>query len=236
MLRIFQGRFVKDIDGIKLALSNPYILSFCDHSGDTGYERDNGLLSQWRGYGEGGGFCLVFNTAKLFDLVVDELDHFNYVSAPIGRVVYSDDNEAIEGIAVWLYEYVSEELGLIECKPVHPLDKGVGALAIASYFIKHRGFKEERELRLAFNPAGVREATFTSEDDPAKTLPLKPIKERLLRGVERPYIVLFDGVKRLPIKRIIVGPSRDQAGAVEFAGRLVSSSTPIIRSETPYVG
>lgn len=36
----------------------PFIASFCTHAAATAaYERDNGLLSQWRGYGGSGGYA-----------------------------------------------------------------------------------------------------------------------------------------------------------------------------------
>ena len=34
-----------------------YISSFCSHSNDQAYERENGLLSQWRGYGKRAAFA-----------------------------------------------------------------------------------------------------------------------------------------------------------------------------------
>ena len=40
-----------------------YILSFCGQHKDPQIN-SNGQLSQWRGYGTGGGFALVFNTQK----------------------------------------------------------------------------------------------------------------------------------------------------------------------------
>jgi hypothetical protein len=45
------------------------IASFCSHEGDQPYERGHGLLSQWRGYGGAGGYCIVFDTAKLQKLL-----------------------------------------------------------------------------------------------------------------------------------------------------------------------
>ena len=43
----------------------PFVSSFCTHSADQAYEQKNGLLSQWRGYSGGDGYCLVFDTAAL---------------------------------------------------------------------------------------------------------------------------------------------------------------------------
>jgi len=44
------------------SFAEPYITSFCTHA-DWPYERENGLLSQWRGYGGAGGYCAAGATA-----------------------------------------------------------------------------------------------------------------------------------------------------------------------------
>jgi hypothetical protein len=51
------------------SLVEPFIASFCSHTTDQSYEQENGLLSQWRGYGNDGGFCIVFDTAALLTLL-----------------------------------------------------------------------------------------------------------------------------------------------------------------------
>jgi hypothetical protein len=48
-------------------LADPFIASFCSHANDQSYEKENGLLSQWRGYGNE--FCIVFDTAVLVTLL-----------------------------------------------------------------------------------------------------------------------------------------------------------------------
>ena len=50
-----------------VAYTTPFITSFCTHAGDSDYERHNGLLSQWRGYGRDSGFAIVFDTKSLWD-------------------------------------------------------------------------------------------------------------------------------------------------------------------------
>lgn len=73
-------------------LAEPHIVSF------TAPEDDNikahGLLSQWRGYGREGGFAIVFETAKLAELM-HEFDRKYENSGDLfsGRVVYSDETD-----------------------------------------------------------------------------------------------------------------------------------------------
>src|SRR6266478_42648 len=57
------------------------ITSFCTHAGDRPYEREHGLLSQWRGYGKNGGVCLVFDTAALWKSFEQERSAFFYAYA-----------------------------------------------------------------------------------------------------------------------------------------------------------
>lgn len=42
-----------------------YITSFCAASQEDEYLKNNGLLSQWRGYGDDGGYAIEFDTQKL---------------------------------------------------------------------------------------------------------------------------------------------------------------------------
>src|ERR1700730_14072258 len=49
-----------------------YVTSFCTHANDP-YAKERGLLSQWRGYGgEDGGYCIVFDTVALIELLQRE--------------------------------------------------------------------------------------------------------------------------------------------------------------------
>ena len=43
----------------------PYITSFCGHL--DSYDMENGLLSQWRGYGGEAGYALMFDSKQLAD-------------------------------------------------------------------------------------------------------------------------------------------------------------------------
>lgn len=70
----------------------PFITSFCSHSSDNAYEHENGLLSQWRGYGGQGGFCVVLDTTKLSELLMQEANAFNWTHLNLDAVTYATDN------------------------------------------------------------------------------------------------------------------------------------------------
>lgn len=61
-------------DATSTVYAEPFVASFCSHAADHAYETDNGLLSQWRGYGNDGGYCIVFDTAALARLLKQESD------------------------------------------------------------------------------------------------------------------------------------------------------------------
>ncbi|HEY1425287.1 MAG TPA: DUF2971 domain-containing protein [Caulobacteraceae bacterium] len=79
-----------------LPLYDPFITSFCSHSSDGSYERANGLLSQWRGYGKGGGYCLVFDTRKLLELLSREFHKWQWSMGRCASVRYADDEFQIK--------------------------------------------------------------------------------------------------------------------------------------------
>ena len=70
--------------------------------------------------------------------------------------------------------------------------------------------------------------------DPA---PLKDVFKRSRDKRERSHISLFGkDFPDLPIKRVIVGPSRSQENNVLFARKIVGRSLPVSKSATPYIG
>ncbi|MBS0587862.1 MAG: DUF2971 domain-containing protein [Proteobacteria bacterium] len=76
------------------ALAEPYIASFCTTSGlEKGVRKlvaQHGLLSQWRGYGNDGGYAIVFNTEQFWELLKDVGKKMeNSMYAFFADVVYS---------------------------------------------------------------------------------------------------------------------------------------------------
>lgn len=213
-------------------LVHPFILSLCGHEDE--YERDNGLLSQWRGYGAGGGFAIEFDTRALSDIVAAQVRYFRYYVAHFSDVVYGQGADAIRSLSTELNMLKSAVQrfydGDASCfdELYHPFT----SLATRT---KHFGFREENEVRIVLAPAlknGPK--VFGSHRDHE----YKPVLTR--QGPLGPvaYIELIeDGSVELPIKRIIVGPSRYQERNFEAAKfALGGRNVQLIRSHTPYVG
>ena len=63
-------------------------------------------MSQWRGYGAGGGFALVFNTQKLEEMMEIEAKRFEYSAGHLSDLIYSDDENKFK-------EELSEDISII---------------------------------------------------------------------------------------------------------------------------
>jgi hypothetical protein len=108
----------------------PLILSFCSHSRGQDYEQENGLLSQWRGYGEGGGYCIVFDTQALLDLMLREWGQFYWIGYGIDEVVYATPNISVSA------EYATLVLEFIRAIE-HGMLKGLSSIQASATGIAH---------------------------------------------------------------------------------------------------
>lgn len=204
-----------------------YIASFCSTPKDN-YTEQNGLLSQWRGYGSDIGFCLVFNTKKLFSMLEKEVEQFYYGPSHLSDVVYSHEVHRFEkelGTDLkTIEEFVSQTLNSI----INNLAPPSGTEAMVSFHmvatrIKHQAFDEEQEVRLVAAPTvKKRELVLlynAANGAPKKT---KEIKYRQWKNMSAPYIELFGrDFPMLPIEKIIVGPGKNNSQAEDLIRRLV---------------
>lgn len=195
---------------------NVYVTSFCYSTVDA--ELENGLLSQWRGYGHDGGYAIIFDTKGLSNLLETEQKQYKYPILNFSDVDYhhndweNDTSRHLETIE-WerkVKDIVSEIVvdGDLEIKAVE-LAQPTIMLAIRH---KHQGFKEECEVRIVAVqfPKNMIEAAGKIDVFPSN----KAVSFRPYSGVLVPYISLFDGIpesdRKLPIKHIVVGPHPDK--------------------------
>ncbi len=221
-----------------------YILSFCGQHKNP-YINNNGLLSQWRGYGAGGGFALVFDTQKLEKMLEIEADKFQYSAMHLSDLIYSDDENRLK-------QELSEDLSIMadDIRKIYNHQRvsekeNVGALegyipvvnCISRY--KHRGFSEENEVRIVVLPTILNQELLKLAS--THGVKLKPEKERKFRnknGQLIPYIELFNSIDiELPIERIIVGPHKEkEARAAALRVMMRNTKIKITCSDIPYVG
>ena len=216
----------------------PFIASFCSHVADQSYEREHGLLSQWRGYGRDGGYCIVFDTTKLIEFLSLEFSSFDHVHLNVSAARYGDKNADISTLFPELVDllekFVSEA---IRGNTEPSAGEGFAEFLAGATMFKHRGFHEEREARIVAMPGSKElQALMLQEDKELKLRPLKTISSPPENGGKR-HISLFQGLNvALPINRVIVGPSRDQQSNVAKARDLLGSHIAISESETPFIG
>lgn len=217
----------------------PYITSFCGHTSDEPYVQKNGLLSQWRAYADEG-FAIVIDTKKLWDLCLGEKDTYAYQIIHFSPAVYQGDDEAFRrecGPAIELIERNVKNL-LRTGNMVHTTeDEPIAKIIPAFTSMKHIGFQEEREVRIVACPRDNETHAKLLRKHPDKTVD-QPIKEFKQRPDGAPYIELFDFERSnlLPIKRVIVGPRRNQEDDIIEAKRIVGKRRiRVTCSETPFV-
>lgn len=219
-----------------------YILSFCGEQDDC-YINDNGLLSQWRGYGAGGGISIVFNTKKLETLLDIEYKNHEYQIIHLSDVVYSNNDAKLK-------EEFSEDLAILAKDAKVLFDprvkpdgttvlQGFSSFAQCISRYKHHGFCEEKEVRVVAFPTTLNKDVIEVAKSSGTTL--KPEKERRFRAKDNglvPYISLFDSIKaELPIEKIIVGPHREkESRAAALRIMLNKTGVQILCSDIPFIG
>ena len=106
--------------------------------------------------------------------------------------------------------------------------------------VKHQGFREEKEIRIVSNPyTKALDDHIRESGEPSDEAPRKQFKDIIRdRNTGREYIDLFafNGGRRLPIRRVIVGPSLNQCEYARKAEGLVKGEVRVHMSETPFIG
>lgn len=222
--------------------SEIYILSFCGEPEKQSIA-ENGLLSQWRGYGTGGGAALVFDTEKLEKILAKEAISYEYSAVLLANLIYSDDetklkeelSDKIKILADIARQFFNHE----NVQKEKEIDTSKGYIPFVSCIsrYKHFGFSEEKEVRVVALPTVIDEEFIKLAKAEGTTLmPEKERKFRIKNEQRVPYIELFglDDIT-LPIKKIIIGPHKDKEARETELGELLSKTNiEIACSEIPY--
>ncbi len=191
-----------------------YITSFSTVPKDKPWLSENGLLSQWRAYGSDGGYAVVLDTGLLDKILSEEIKPYQDESYSWADVQYdlkenrrTDDPDTNE----WIERLETEANKYFRLKHDSDPAKFSEQFTVLPSTFKHRGFDEEREVRLVLNLLGPK-IEFHPD---LQSVRQHPIKTRVQEGTTIPYVELCvrleNGVRQhLPIKRIIVGPHRDK--------------------------
>jgi hypothetical protein len=117
------------------------------------------------------------------------------------------------------------------------IDDAVLSFVASATTFKHRGFFEEREVRL-IAVAGTEAAQDIMKNvEGYKPAPLKVPFTRDRNGSLREHIALFGSdFGSIPVQRVIVGPSRSQDQNVAIARDIVGAGILVTKSATPFIG
>lgn len=237
-----RSEFIDNVREVTLAFNDPYIASF---SAPPKHDIDDGLLSQWRAYGYDGGYAIIFESAGLEILLKTEAAKFYYQFGTWGDVDYYDQDTPHQARHPETLNYqalVQRATSVfLQSGKETDLEPLLEPLTLLSVLHKHRGFREEEEVRIVMlRPHSEVERLAREQGD---MRPLRPIQFRQKRGMLIPYIELFGeelgANAKLPIKRVIVGPHPDQKKrrtTVENLLRKNNVDAEVTVSSIPYLG
>jgi DUF2971 family protein len=130
-----------------------YVTSFCTHANDQ-YANKHGLLSQWRGYGgEDGGYCIVFDTAALIELLQRECRATYWIMPlKLAQVHYRTADLSVEDVfAPLLIETHKLFSALLDDTKIP--ERAMEYFLLAASLLKHQSFREENEARIVAIPS-----------------------------------------------------------------------------------
>jgi len=230
----------------KAGMGIPFIVSFTTH--DEEYHRRHGMLSQWRGYGGSDNVAISFATEGLEHLLQKEVDQYQYLTCSISDVIYCREEVDFVKRFPQLFSLLKRFLQSMfagwndnDEQLQEILADLTRDLLPAAARVKHRAFQEENECRII---AGIPDESYLDqlEELGRAEVHMKKVHCRTPIGERIPFIKLFEDLdERLPINRILVGPSRNQQAneravheaICEHAGR---ESIRIDCSDIPFVG
>ena len=198
-------------------------------------------MSQWRAYGGNVGYAIAFETKLLCDVFKNEAEKFAYNSVHVSDVVYDGDETKFQNEFADLLVQLEKTLPKIYELEESDLNPLFGPFIGAATRFKHRGFREEREVRCVFPPISRAWLKRLEKDQPEdfKKLSKRPEKTIMYRTNMAPYIVLGEGnPKGLPIRYIIVGPDANKdsrRNKLEKYLELSGLSIEVKVSDTPLV-
>ena len=224
-------------------MNRPFVFSLSGPSHER--VQHSGLLSQWRGYGVGGGYALVFDSHKLESMLTAEDAAHQYMHVQIGNVFYHGIDPKIQPATPEVAEY--EEIvhqgvrRMMRGGTADETERFYEAVTALSCIYKHWGFWEEHEVRVVAIPASQEVAAAAESQAP----PQKEVCFFNRDDQKVPYIELFSGMRLggatipLPIKRVIVGPHKNREIHAELARHALESAgykAEVFQSEIPYIG
>jgi hypothetical protein len=210
---------------------DPYLFSFSTHAGDTAYEREHGVRSQWDRYTGDEGYCLVFDLTKVCELLKQEGEARYWAWLTLDPVRY--DDTPIENLFPELVSGLADILRQVLLGVKTP-EAATQDFLRGTTLLKDANYTSEREVRIVAIPGTATLARHAAKEYPREfdaKQPLPEIRPRPEPHSDKRYIALFSGLNlRLPIKRVIVGPGGRQAERAARAQTILADG-PITSSQ-----
>lgn len=211
--------------GSRTEKPDPHVTCFCT-SGN--------LLSQWRGYGDGGGgFAIGFSRAALDEFIVVDPELLktdpHIADTPIGRPVRV--HYGVEETSTFLEECAEEIADGLEAvesgaKTYRWPDTFHGVAATWLAQVKHDAFQEESEWRLIVDRGDDKDRQFRAGR--LGLIPYRPLYFPITKGGEP------------SITEIVVGPGGERqlrkAAVEQLLEKIGSTKTEVVLSEAPFRG
>lgn len=210
-----------------LSALEAFVVSFSTHAHDSDIERTHGAANQWRNYASPNGVCLVLDTASMAEHLGQAMDSKYWGRLALAPVRYAE--APVDQLFPELADASAETLRQF-IRGVRYPEMAVPEFLSGATLLKDGKFKPEREIRIVAIPGTKRLSDQAEREHPAdfKVLPLPEIRTR---GDGRRYVPLLEPLAiKLPLKRIIVGPSERQVENADVA-RSMLSGIPIVLSE-----
>jgi hypothetical protein len=128
-----------------------FMTSFSTHAGDGDFERQNGLWSQWERYAGPDGFCIVFDTAAMGDLLAKEFDSAYWVRLALNPVRYSGADVPIDRLMPELIN-AGEDVFRQFMRGEELQEFAVPEFLMGATLLKDAAYREEREVRIVAIP------------------------------------------------------------------------------------
>ena len=180
--------------------------------------------------------AIVFDTGGLEKLMEDERGAFAHSLNHIGDVKYDNDDIGIQKKFHEVFEYFPGILDAHYSGQQQPgYEKMFDHFVMGTTLTKHHAFHEEREILLVVSPRLTDQST-TFYDNSRDSKKIKMIRYRRRGDREIRYIELF-GNAPLPIKRIIIGPSKIQnVNYQTICDMTKGSEIDVSKSLIPFLG
>ena len=222
--------FASGVFGAHEKFMPSYVTSFCEHSEPR--EQRNGLLSQWRSYASGGGYCLILDKDRLEQIIGNEAASSKSAQLVSGAVDYigSPDDADLKNFDK-AFQKIIPSLAQDQDSRENMFNHLYEPMLTVVPFAKDEHFSEESEYRIV--------VASLDREVVGDKFPCRSVKFRESANCLIPYVDVFEKEVELPLVGVVVGPGgnveRRRLGVERYL-REKKLDIEVRLSEIPYLG